>query len=152
VVGLAVLLASGSVQAVATPEAVEDPRRKAVEELIYRYFRTWSNEDMAGYRECFHKSACIQYMDDKGGIDLKALPAFLASQAAVFRAKGRGTETPESIEIRFERELARAVVYWKLTTERDTFYGYDHFTLVRKDGRWVVVNLVFYDIDKEAKP
>ena len=48
------------------------------------------------------------------------------------------------MDIRFESKLARVVVYWKLTAGPKTEYGYDHFTLMKHEGRWRIVNLVFY--------
>jgi pyroglutamyl-peptidase len=129
----------------APPEAANGPRQKEVEELIHRYFSAWSNEDLKGYGNCFHKNACVQFIGSKGEIEHKTVPAFLTSQAAVFRASGRQTEVPESIDIRFENDLARAVVRWKLIAAGKTVFGYDHFTLAKKDGKWRVVNLVFYE-------
>jgi pyroglutamyl-peptidase len=148
-VWLALLVCCAAVSnasAVGPPTASGDLRSKEVEELIRRYFRTWSNEDMPSYSKCFHKNACVQYIDAKGDIDHKSLPAFLATQAAAFRRNDRATETPESIDIRFEQNLARAVVRWKLILGAKTISGYDHFTLSKTEGKWGIVNLVFYEI------
>ena len=59
-------------------------------------------------------------------------------------ARHRPTEVPLKMEIRFESQLARAVVYWQLTVGPKTELGYDHFTLVKDRGQWRIVNLVFY--------
>jgi hypothetical protein len=58
---------------------------------------------------------------------------------------------PESIDIRFEAKLARVVVYWKLTigSTREVF-GYDHFTLSKRNGKWGIVNLVFYETKRSG--
>ena len=34
--------------------------------------------------------------------------------------------------------------HWKLTAGKRVEYGYDHFTLMKQDGQWRIVNLVFY--------
>ena len=129
----------------AKPAAAEDPRRAEVEQLIQRYFRTWSNQDLEGYGACFRSNACIQFIDSDGTLGTQPLLPFLASQRESHeRARHRQTEVPESIDIRFEQELARVVVYWKLTAGPRVDYGYDHFTLMKYRGQWQIVNLVFY--------
>jgi hypothetical protein len=99
---------------------------------------------MKGYGECFLTNSCIQFVDSRGNIQQFALPAFLAYQGELLRTGPRETETPESIDIRFESQLARVVVYWKLTAGSREVFGYDHFTLMKRDGKWGIVNLVFY--------
>jgi ABC-type transporter MlaC component len=37
-------------------------------------------------------------------------------------------------------------VYWKLTAGPRLQYGYDHFTLMKQNGEWKIVNLVFYGV------
>ncbi len=123
----------------------DDPRTAEVEELIRRYFRTWSSQDIQGYGECFRSNSSIQFIDAEGTIKEFALPEFLASQDAVFRAGQHETEVPESIDIRFESELARVVVYYKLTAGPREVFGYDHFTLAKHDGKWGIVNLVWHE-------
>ena len=51
---------------------------------------------------------------------------------------------PESVEVRLEGRLAHAVVFWKLTSGRALQKGYDHFTLLKREGKWRIVNLTFY--------
>jgi hypothetical protein len=124
---------------------IDDLRRQEIEELIRRYFRTWSSQDMKGYGECFLDNACIQFIDAQGKIEPSNLPAFLAYQAELLRAGQQETEVPESIDIRFEAKLARVVVYWKLTVGARQVFGYDHFTLLKRNEKWGIVNLVFYE-------
>jgi hypothetical protein len=127
------------------PAAAEDPRRQEVEEMILRYFRTWSNQDMDGYGDCFRTNACVQFIDDDGRLVTLPLGPFLASQRESHRkAAHRQTEVAESMDIRFEQKLARVVVYWKLTAGPRVEYGYDHFTLMKYKGQWKIVNLAFY--------
>jgi pyroglutamyl-peptidase len=134
----------------ATPEArgtraAADPRGAEVKELITRYFLTWSSKDMRGYNDCFLPEAAIQFIDPRGAVTTKLRQEFVEGQRDVhLRSPQRLVEVPESIDIRFEEKLARAVVYWKLTAGTRIDRGYDHFTLVRQEGRWKIVNLVFY--------
>ena len=44
-----------------------------------------------------------------------AVQAIASQRDAHRRSPSRMVEVPESIEIRFEQKLARAVVFWKLT-------------------------------------
>ena len=62
------------------------------------------------------------------------------------------SEVPVSIEIRFESELARVVVNWKLSTGVSEVLGYDHFTLLKRNGKWGIVNLAFYNTKVSGQP
>jgi pyroglutamyl-peptidase len=129
------------------------PRRQEVKDFIGRYFRTWSEQDMKGYNECFLPDACIQYIDSNGGLSTQSRVHFIASQTDYHRrARDRAVEVPESIEVSFEAKLARAVVYWKLTAGARIERGYDHFTLLKHEGNWRIVNLVFYPADQKITP
>ena len=145
VVALGSVLVYRIMTAGATGKKPDEPRRQEVEEFIHRYFSTWSSHDMKGYGECFLSNASIQFIDARGEIQQDNLPRFLKAQAEALRKGESEKEEPESIDVRFEAELARAVVYWKLTAGPMTVYGYDHFTLARHDGQWGIVNLVFYE-------
>ena len=134
-----------------TERRADDPRHREVEELIRRYFRTSSSQDMKGYGECFLTNSCIQYIDSQGKIDQFALPTFLKYQGELLHAGQLESEVPESIDIRFESKLARVVVYWKLTAGSREVFGYDHFTLMKRNGKWGIVNLVFYEM-KRSEP
>jgi hypothetical protein len=125
--------------------AVADAREKDVRELIDRYFTTWSAADIERYGQCFIPQAAIQFIDPQGRLATMPLAMFLESQRAAHReAAGGLKETAESVEIRFEQQLARVIVYWKLVDGSRTEYGYDHFTLMQSGGRWRIANLVFY--------
>jgi len=123
----------------------DNPQIQEIDQFIRGYFSTWSNQDLKGYSKCFLKNACVQFIDPAGQIRQDSLSSFLASQADVFRTGQRHTEVPESIDIRLEANLARVVVYWKLTAGERKVYGYDHFTLMKVNGKWGIVNLVFYE-------
>jgi pyroglutamyl-peptidase len=126
-------------------EPVDEARHRDVKQFVEGYFRSWSNQDVKGYGECFATEAAIQTIGPHGQVTVQGRKKFLAEQAE-FLATQRATEVPESIRIVFESELARVVVYWKLTSGGSTKYGYDHFTLMKRDGKWQILNLVFYEV------
>ncbi len=100
---------------------------------------------MKGYGQCFANNACVQFIGADGQLEHYALDQFLAAQSKSLRTSPhRLTEVPESIDIRFESKLARAVVYWKLTAGATKQFGYDHFTLAKSRGQWRIANLIFY--------
>lgn len=125
-------------------------REKDVRAFVERYFKVWSEQDMGGYDDCFMTDAVVQHVDGQGQLFSIARPQFVASQREAHRrSASRMVEVPESIEIRFEQQLARAVVYWKLTAGARVQKGYDHFTLKLDRGRWRIANLLFYSTSDE---
>ncbi len=152
------LLAAISLGAVAyaaepTAKPATDPQEKEVRGLLDRYFASWSNQDLMRYGQCFMPQAAIQMIDPERGLITMPLGPFLQSQQQAHRAsKNRMTETAESMKIRFDADLAYALVYWKLVDGDRLEYGYDHFTLMKSDGKWRIANLVFYAVPppKEA--
>lgn len=129
-------------------QAAADPREAEVRELIERYFRTWSAQDIDRYGQCFMPQAAIQLIDARGRLTTMPLRQFLETQRASHRdAEHPLTETPETIEIKFEGVLARVIVYWKLVSGEREEYGYDHFTLMPAGGGWRIANLIFYATD-----
>ncbi len=135
------LLAQAGVAAAAAPSA----REQEVKTFVEHYFKVWSDQDMDGYDDCFMTDACIQYIDGQGQLFTTPRQRFVASQREIHRRSStRSIEVPETIEIRFEQKIARAVVYWKLTSGARIQKGYDHFTLKQERGQWRIVNLLFY--------
>lgn len=127
--------------------AKDDSRSADVRKFIDRYFRTWSNGEMDAYGEGFLREAVVQHIADNGQVTTQATPDFLADQRR-YQAMRPARETPLAADIRFEGQLARAIVQWKLEDGMGPAkYGYDHFTLVRRDGKWRILNLVFYSSD-----
>lgn len=127
-----------------------DEERKEVRDFITRYFKTWSDQDMKAYESLFLPDAAIQHIDSRGRVSTSMRPDFIQSQIDYHRgAEFKTTEVAETVDIRFEEKLARVVVYWKLTAGPRLDYGYDHFTLMKRDGSWRIVNLVFYNTPKK---
>jgi pyroglutamyl-peptidase len=142
--------------AVRSARGKEDGRQqdiKDIKEFINRYFSTWSKQDMKGYDACFLPDAVIQHIDAKGRITTTPRVQFIASQRNYHRnSPVRTIEVPESIDVRFEKTLARVVVFWRLTAgSKRVETGYDHFTLMRHEGQWRIVNLVFYSSAEDGK-
>lgn len=136
-------------QETAKPEAQPAPaasaKEQAVKAFVEHYFKVWSDQDMDAYDDCFMTDASIQYIDHRGQLFTSPRQRFVASQREVHRrSTTRSIEVPVTIDIRFEQEFARAVVYWKLTSGPRIQMGYDHFTLKQDRGRWRIVNLLFY--------
>jgi hypothetical protein len=131
-----------------------DAREQAVRLLIDRYFFTWSKQDIDRYGQCFLPQAAVQLVDPERGLTTIPLGPFLESQREAHRRSAKPlTETAEKVEVRFETpDVARAIVYWKLTGGERTEFGYDHFTLLNVGGKWRIANLLFYAVEPEVKP
>jgi len=132
----------------AAPPA-DDPQTAEVRQFVQRYFRSWSNQEMNAYAEGFMSTATIKYIDGRGNVDSQGAREFLANQR-LFQLINKAKEAPLSIDIRFEKRLARVVAYWKLEDGSGTpRYGYDHFTLLKQDGKWKILSLTFYETEEE---
>lgn len=135
------------------PDQPQDPRESAVRQVIDGYFAAWSSQDLDRYGRLFMPKAAIQLIDPAGELITVRLAPFLESQREAHRrAKNRLTESAERVDVRFEAELARVVVYWKLLDGDRVEYGYDHFTLIKSGDQWRIANLLFYAVKPKAKP
>jgi pyroglutamyl-peptidase len=132
-----------------TMHQVADTQEKAIRDLIDRYFSTWSAQDIDRYGQCFMPQAAIQLVNKEGGLVTMPLRQFLSTQREAHKDSAeRMKETPESVEVRFEANLARVIVFWKLTVGEREETGYDHFTLMQSGGQWRIANLIFYESAK----
>lgn len=126
-------------------EAGENPELPAIRKLIDGYFKSWSEQRMKDYGACFAEGAIIQEVTQSGQLYTQSKTPFVASQSSYHKsAVHKAIEVPVKTDITFEADLARAVVYWKLTAGPRTQFGYDHFTLIKQSGEWRIANLVFY--------
>jgi len=122
-----------------------NPELPAVKKLIDDYFKSWSEQRMKDYGNCFAEGSVIQEISRSGDIHTQMKGPFVATQTTYHKmALFRAVEVPVRTDITFEADLARAVVYWKLTAGPRIQFGYDHFTLIKQGGQWKIVNLVFY--------
>ncbi len=123
----------------------DDPRLREVRTFVEHYFKSWSDQKMDAYDLCFLPEAVIQYIDDRGNVKNSAKRPFVNSQREVHRNSDvRNIEVPETIDVRLEGRLAHAVVFWKLTSGNRVQKGYDHFTLMKREGKWRIISLIFY--------
>jgi pyroglutamyl-peptidase len=146
--------AVGAAAAAAQPSPSPTPsaRERDVKTFIEHYFKSWSDQDMDAYDDCFLADACIQYIDDGGRLSSTPRARFVASQREVHRRSSvRSIEVPETIEIRFEQKIARVVAYWRLNAGSRVQKGYDHFTLIQERGKWRIVNLLFYATSDDGR-
>jgi pyrrolidone-carboxylate peptidase len=128
--------------------AGDSPEEAEIRKFIDRYFDTWSKQDMRGYGDCFSPAAVVQFIDAEGRTATRGKGEFLATQIAYQgNTKNPADERPVKVEIAIEAKLARALVYWKLVAGQRVEYGYDHFTLGKENGRWKILNLVFYSAE-----
>lgn len=140
-----ILLCAALCSAVSAQEPPADPRLAPVKQFIEKYFRTWSNVEMDAYADGFLPEATIQFIDPKGAVQTQTAKVFLSEQRR-YQSQRPAKESPLSIDIRFEEKLARAVVFWQLDDSAGrSKTGYDHFTLIEQNGRWRIINLVFYE-------
>jgi hypothetical protein len=127
--------------------AAERERARAeIQKLMETYFRSWSDQDLETYGDCFLKGAVIQYVSIDGEVlDVDLRDEFVAEQRKAHQdSPERMRESPERIDIHFEGRIARVAVQWRLEAGARRVYGYDHFTLMRRDGRWRIATLLFY--------
>lgn len=137
--------------AVAGPAQAVDPRTASVRAMIDRYFASWSNRQMDVYGSLFLPEAVIQQINPDGSVETARTREFVAAQTE-YQRRRPAKEAPVSVDIRFEQQLARAVVYWKLEAEGAVKYGYDHFTLLKAGNDWKILNLAFYEVQAPAAP
>jgi hypothetical protein len=147
-VATSAIIAAG-LQAQQTAAPAADAREQGVRELIDRYFLTWNAQDIERYGQCFMPQAAVQLLDPNGRLTTLSLRAFLQTQREA-HARTQGLhETPETVDVKFEGQLARVVVSWKLVSGDQVQSGYDHFTLIPSGGQWRIANLIFYETPQQ---
>ena len=123
-----------------------EEERGVVEELIVEYFKSWSEQRMDDYGDCFADGAVIQEVGS-GRVNTQLKDPFVKGQRNYHQtAIWKAVEVPVRTAITMEADLARVVVYWKLSAGPRQQYGYDHFTLMKQKGKWKIINLVFYSV------
>lgn len=134
-------------------DADQDRARAEIQKLVDTYFQSWSDQDLKTYGECFLEGAVIQYLSADGAVlDVSLRDEFLAGQKKAHQASPeRMREFPEKTEIHFVGRVAQVAVRWRLEAGPKRVFGYDHFTLVRRNGQWRIATLVFY-ADPAAPP
>lgn len=120
------------------------PDQAAVLAFIDRYFSTWSARDMDGYGSCFHPSARIVFVSHGGGLQADTLTDFLHGQRLAHAQSDQPmTESATDIKLEGDGRLTQATVRWRLVKGAEVVTGTDCFTLVKTDGGWKIISLVF---------
>lgn len=121
-----------------------DPAVAEVRAFLENYFAVWSVNNMDAYGSLFAPEATVHAGK---GSTLLSLPLgpFLDGQRAA-QAVRRMSEAPLSIDVRPSPDgrAAQATVRWRLVDGERSETGWDHFTLLRRDGGWRIVHLLFY--------
>ena len=150
VIRLLLLCAAALVVSCGSRESPPPPPEPAVEDVrafLTKYFLVWSEKKMDAYQDLFEKSAVVHFVDESGKVVAWPLPPFIESQRqAHAAAPAPMIETAERMEIHLSPDgrAAQAAVKWKLVEGHKVTIGWDHFTLLRRDNRWFILNLVFY--------
>ncbi|MEM8955662.1 MAG: nuclear transport factor 2 family protein [Verrucomicrobiota bacterium] len=112
--------------------------------FVDQYFATWSDQDMEGYKACFHPQATIYYISEAGDVSGMVLEPFIKSQEMAHEnASEPMREYPLESEVDIDGDVARVLTRWALLKGERRETGTDYFTLLRGDKGWVIVNLVF---------
>ena len=130
-----------------SPPPQPDPVVEDVRAFLTKYFLVWSEKKMGDYEDLFDKSAIVHFVDESGKVVDWPLGPFIDSQRqAHAAAPAPMIETAERMEISISPDgrAAQAAVKWKLVEGHKVTVGWDHFTLLRRDNRWFILNLVFY--------
>lgn len=127
------------------PAPPPDPAAAEVRAFLENYFAVWSANNMDGYGKLFAPEAVVHFAEKGGAVHLLPLGPFLESQKAA-QAEHKMNEGPLSITVRMSPDdrVAQAAVRWKLVDGARTEIGWDHFTLLRHEGGWRIVSLLFY--------
>jgi pyroglutamyl-peptidase len=124
-----------------------DAADEKIAAFIDSYFSTWSNQDMKGYRNCFHPRATIQFIDSSMDISSYDLNTFIEEQSMLqHNSRVKMREIPLSKKIYREGGAAHVIVKWKLFAATREEMGFDHFVLVPVMSEWKIAYLAFYKI------
>jgi hypothetical protein len=128
-------------------DSTPEKEKKNIRVQVEKYFSVWSEGKMDEYETLFHPSAIIFYRyKNSNQFRTDSVPDFIAGQReAQKNSTELLTEIPLDIQILFQgKDTAQVSVYWKLFSKNRNTLGYDHFTWVKINGEWKILNLYFY--------
>lgn len=128
------------------PPPPEDPAVADARATLTRYFKVWSDKDIAAYGSLFDPGATIIFVAD-GKAQTWQLAPFLESQRQAHAATTSPmVEFPERMEIHLSPDgrVAQAAVKWKLVKDGHATIGWDYFTLLHDTKGWHILNLTYY--------
>jgi len=117
-----------------------------LEPFLNAYFSSWSDNDMQGYRNCFHTSATVVHVA-RGQVNTTVgLDAFITQQANHIASLDHPvSERMVSFTANEDIQGSTVMTRWVYEGKNETYTGVDHFTLIRDAvGAWKIVSLVWY--------
>jgi protease I len=122
--------------ALAEPACAADPAElAAIEQAVGYYLEGGQTGDLEILRRAFHPSARLQFVRD-GAYQEWSLEEYLGRKTPGKRSDHRG----RVLSIDFAGDSATA----KLELDYGSFKFIDYMSLLKLDGRWWIVNKVFY--------
>ena len=135
-----------------TTSLLNTPEGAAIEERLRRYYQDMSDRDWQKYREHFWKNATIttvwqQPGDSAAAVDITTIDDFIRETPNGPDSKPIFEEKINDSKITVQNNLAQAWVKYDAkfgTPDSLTQWsGTDVFTLLRHQGEWKIVSLVF---------
>jgi hypothetical protein len=139
---------SGREQSAAMAPPPPNPVVEDVRGFLTGYFEVWSKKDIKSYEALFDAGATIHFVREGGQVIPWPVPPFIESQRQAHAAATTPmVESADRMEIHVspDERVAQAAVKWRLVQGPKTTVGWDHFTLLRRDNTWRILNLTFYE-------
>jgi hypothetical protein len=117
-----------------------------LELFLNAYFLSWSNNDMQGYRDCFHTAATVIHVV-QGQVDTTVrLDKFIKQQTTNLASLDHPVrEHMISFTANEDFQGTTVMARWLYEDKDETYTGVDHFTLIRDTrGAWKIITLVWY--------
>lgn len=132
------LIVSLAFTAACTAHAASDPERAGVEAAVQLYFQGHATGDGGYFRRAFHPDAYLFWVDN-GKLAKRSSEEFAAG----------ATGKPADDEARRVRRIAMIDIAGnaaiaKVDLAYPTMHFVDYLSLLKIDGRWVIVDKIFY--------
>ena len=142
--GAAVLLAC-TAPGLTAGDIPQTDDEKNVRNILRLYCKHYSNEDVPSYKSLFSEKARIATVFPNGELFVLSLDDFIYTQAHYFKQSQVREETFDNVIVETDGTVARAVADYTLSDDEGVSAGKDYFTLIKQDGRWKIVFLLFTD-------
>jgi pyroglutamyl-peptidase len=140
-----VLVFLASISCAYSAETADSPDA-SISQFVNTYFSSWSKEDFAQYRACFHPSATVTFQENNEWKQWE-LNQFLNDQQNA-QAQHHLEEVPLHIHVEARHgDIAFVEVPWKLKLlpTPNVITGIDWYVLVKHDQTWQILNLTFWE-------
>lgn len=107
------------------------------------YCGIYSNKDAAAYRSLFHPVASVAYINGDGTVTVMELAEFMETQVQYFQQRKFVRESFENIRMEIDGNAASATADYTLVDETREINGTDFFSLIKENGRWRIISLLF---------